>query len=277
MSKLNDDKKKYFQQKFVDRYVAERKNNNWENYRNKQGNRFKLEEIDIPCLGKKLVYVETQEDTQYNLNLQESRGIGISENSDIDGITQNIANEVNVIKQSEQLRISEFYNFIQSDSSLDINKLNFLEIGFRVPTIQNFFKNKLGCKTAMGIDINNFNVELCKALGYDVEVYNLMSDMSIKETLNRDFDLISCYHVLEHVQKPFKALNNIYDSLKKGGLLHIEVPIEPGVPRLQYGHLISFDPKDMFKLLNGVGFTVLSGTNQTHDGGPWIERYIAKK
>ena len=277
MTKLDDKKKKFLQENFIDRYVKERKNNNWQNYRNRSGDRFKIQEKFIPHLGNKMIYIAIEDELNFNLNLQESRGIGINEESNIDNIVDSVLKEVKIVKPSEQLRINEVVDFIKNNKHLNISDFDFLEIGFRVPTIQNYFKNSLSCNFAMGVDINSFNVEVCKSLGYNVETYNLMCDMSIQEKFNRSFDLVSCYHVLEHVQNPFKALQNIYNGLKVGGILHVEVPIEPGLPRLEYGHLISFEPKELFKLLEGVGLSVKTGSNKTHEGGPWIERYIAVK
>jgi len=65
--------------------------------------------------------------------------------------------------------------------------------------------------------------------------------------------------------------------MSHGAFFHVEVPIEPDGPFLRYGHLYPFHSHDMQKFLQDAGFKIAHGSNDTHEGGPWVERYLAKK
>jgi len=270
---LSIDIKKNLKEKYVDRYVKEFKNGNWSQYRDKGSERFIIEEKEIKFIGKKKIYNPIVEDA--NLNLQESRGIGISDDTTLENILQDVKNKINHLAESDLVRIKELDSFISSHFK-ETKFKKFLEIGFRIPKIQTYYRERFGFNDC-GIDINNFNVEIFSNMGFNCHRINLMENNSIHKSLNSKFDLICCYHVLEHVANPYESVKNIFDSLNEDGVLHVEIPVEPGIPRLEYGHLISYNPSDMLRLLKGVGFNVISATNTTHDGGPWIERYIAIK
>jgi SAM-dependent methyltransferase len=50
---------------------------------------------------------------------------------------------------------------------------------------------------------------------------------NIKESDN-SFDLIICYHILEHIEEDFAAMNELYRVLKKGGSCIIQTPFKDG-------------------------------------------------
>ena len=272
---ISDEKKKEFNLKYLDRFIYEHKKENWAKYRNKEleNNRFKQEKRTIKFIGDKNVYIPIE--SIYNLNLQESRGIGISKDTTIDGIIKEFKERIKVLDEADLNRAQELDSAISQLFKMP-SKKEFLEIGFRIPKLQDYYKNTFLMNTA-GIDINSFNVELFAEMGYECFSLDLMKNESISTKLGKTFDVIICYHVLEHIINPAEAIKNIFDSMNKGGIFHVEIPIEPGTPRLEYGHLISYESKDMLKLLEGVGFHIEYCTNKTHSGGPWIERYIAIK
>ena len=272
---ISDEKKKEFNLKYLDRFVEEHKKGNWAKYRNKESesNRFYQEEKTLEFIGPKNVYIPIE--SEYNLNLQESRGIGISKDTTIDAIIEESKERIKTLSEGDLVRSSELDSAIGQIFQTSSGK-EFLEIGFRIPKVQTHYKNTFSMNTT-GIDINSFNVELFSEMGFNCHLLDLMKNESISEKLEKTFDVVVCYHVLEHITNPDEAVKNIFNSMNTGGIFHIEIPIEPGVPRLEYGHLISYEPKDMLKILEGVGFKVLYGTNATHAGGPWIERYIAVK
>ena len=275
---IKDISKKFKQElrkNYVDRYIEEFNNDNWAGYRDKgsKRKRFQIQEKLIQFIGNKKVYIPIE--SEYNINLQESRGIGITKDTTIDKIIDESIESINELIESDVVRSDELDEIIRELSTSHARK-NFLEIGFRIPKIQSYYKNTFGME-AYGIDINVFNVDLFSELGFNCFSLDLMKNESISEKLNKKFDVVVCYHVLEHIANPDEAVKNIFDSMNSGGIFHVEIPIEPGQPRLEYGHLISYDPHDMSKLLSGVGFKIVHATNKTHSDGPWIERYIALK
>lgn len=77
-----------------------------------------------------------------------------------------------------------------------------------------------------------------------------------------EFDIITLNHVLEHLEDPCAALRRLFDWLRPGGYLNLEVPnIEATyhAPRKKFhlAHLYSFNPDNLRLLGEKAGFTVL--------------------
>ena len=150
----------------------------------------------------------------------------------------------------------------------------FVELGFRIPRLLDYFTKTHGSKS-WGYDIVPLNVDVANTLGYDGRLYDL-------NDCNDDLDLegatlVAAYHVIEHVSDPLKALQKIYNSMSPGSLFHVEIPIEPGEPRVEFGHLFPFEEGDLKIMLEEAGFRVATLSTKTHTGGPQIERCIALK
>ena len=85
-----------------------------------------------------------------------------------------------------------------------------------------------------------------------------IQDVEFEKT---SFDIITLNHVLEHLEDPHAALVRLFDWLRPGGCLNVEVPNIEAVyhaPRKKFhlAHLYSFNP-DNLQLLGGrAGFTV---------------------
>ena len=228
--------------------------------------KFQLVEKEFPW-GKRNIYSPI--DHQYNENLQGTRGIPLGRDTTRDEMKLRIDEMINHIQDSDMLRIKEL-DYVIENIFPDRKFNHFCEIGFRIPRLQNFYM-KRGMKER-GFDINRFNANLGKSLGFDCRLY----DLNVEDKIDiSDCDLIVCYHVLEHVSDPFEAVKLLYRSSSPGSLLHVEIPVEPDGPRLRYGHLYPFFAKDMQQMLEMAGFKIISLSEETHKGGPWIERYSA--
>jgi 2-polyprenyl-3-methyl-5-hydroxy-6-metoxy-1,4-benzoquinol methylase len=87
----------------------------------------------------------------------------------------------------------------------------------------------------------------------------------------KKFDIITMFHVLEHLENPIRDLSHLRDFLKPGGKLIIEVPniLYPNMAfshKWHPGHLFSFTDKTLACLIEKAGFkTILS--NPIGDGG----------
>ena len=271
MKNIKIDEKKYFQQKYINSYIDE-KNNNWGSYRSIEN--FKVEEKKFKHLKTKKVY--TPITLNSNLNLQESRGLNIDKETSIDSILKNIEKEMkSELSTPNKIRMNEILGLVKTNN-IDIKNKNFLEIGFRIPKIQKFITSNLPM-SGYGIDINNFNVELFKSLGYNVGC----SDLNIKNNVffnKKKFSIVSCYHVLEHTYNPEIAIKNIFENMSNQSILHIEIPIEKNNPNFSLGHLIGFEEGELLNLLKMTGFKVIyGGKSKIHKSGDCIERYIATK
>src|SRR3954463_1014397 len=81
----------------------------------------------------------------------------------------------------------------------------------------------------------------------------------------REFDLITRFHVIEHVDSPKRFVSATADRIKPGGLLVLETPDINSMPfQLMKGkwrqfipeHYFFFDPSTMTRLLTECGFKV---------------------
>lgn len=72
-------------------------------------------------------------------------------------------------------------------------------------------------------------------------------------------EVVIMSHVLEHLANPKEVLRQIHRSLKKNGLLFIEVPCQDYLHKsVDEPHLLFFDKEPMKKLLRILGFRELS-------------------
>jgi|MDTB01.1.fsa_nt_gb SAM-dependent methyltransferase len=241
---------------------------NWQSTRSPEG-KFKLVEKDFPW-GKRSVYVPN--DPSHNQELQKSRGIPLTDNDTNDEMKQKVLEYVKDTVESDHVRIKEL-DYVLKKAFPDRTLKGFCEIGFRIPRLQNFYRDQ--GMVERGYDINPFNVSLGKSLGFDCQFFDLNDTES--EIDIKDFDLIVCYHVLEHVHDPFETLKMIHRSASPGTIFHLEIPVEPDGPRIKYGHLYPFFQDDMHKMLQLANFKLISKSNETHKDGPWIERYTVMK
>ncbi len=77
------------------------------------------------------------------------------------------------------------------------------------------------------------------------------------------FDIIICNDVLEHLENPVAALENIKKALKKGGILYINTPnlnffrkkVLGFADKMEH-HISLFTHQEMLELLKKVGFKV---------------------
>lgn len=80
-------------------------------------------------------------------------------------------------------------------------------------------------------------------------------------------DVVTMWHVLEHVHDPVALFNDVYNKLKKDGLFIIAVPNPQSIDAKYYKenwvaydaprHLYHFTPKDMIHLLDSYRFSVI--------------------
>lgn len=74
------------------------------------------------------------------------------------------------------------------------------------------------------------------------------------------FDLVTCFHVLEHLSTPIPALQRMADWLKPGGRLYIEVPdmiaglAHKGFGGLHFAHVLGFNHDNLALAAARVGF-----------------------
>ena len=97
------------------------------------------------------------------------------------------------------------------------------------------------------------------------------------EGLGEQFDVITLYHVLEHVSKPVECLSNIKRLLRPGGLLVVEVPNVGGWKERLKGHrwdyykvdhVNYFRPSDLVRTADQAGLKVVGMRGYYHFSHP---------
>jgi SAM-dependent methyltransferase len=245
-----------------------RSNNNWSDVRTSR--KFKLKPIEYG-FGTRNTFVPIEK--KFNEDLQDSRGNSVNDDQTLEDYISNIKNSVTKLNDADVLRITELENLINKNQIEIFGKKgkSICEIGFRNPKLLNFYKSKI--EKTVGFDISKINVDVANELGFNCHVWDL-NDLTFSH--EDKFDLAICYHVLEHTFDPLASLKVIKSNLNKDAILHIEVPIEPGVPRINFGHLIALEFYDLKNMLEICQFQILNISHKTHPGGPEIERIIAK-
>ena len=96
-------------------------------------------------------------------------------------------------------------------------------------------------------------------------------DITKIDTENERFDLIICYHILEHIENDIKAMKELFRTLKKGGNCLIQTPFKKGdiyedktikspkekeIHFGQFDHVRIYSIEGLKKRLENVGFNV---------------------
>ena len=138
------------------------------------------------------------------------------------------------------------------------HKTRLLDIGCGVGSFLAFMK-KMGVQV-YGVEINSKARDICHKK--NIEVMETEQGFS-----PNSFDVITLWHVLEHLPKPEISIAAYRELLKKEGALVIAVPNFESHDRMYYQkdwaaldaprHLWHFTPKGLIKMLNELGFDLI--------------------
>lgn len=113
---------------------------------------------------------------------------------------------------------------------------------------------------AEGIDFDPKAVEVARARGLNVSCASA-DELATQE---RQYDVITISHVIEHVHAPMALLRNLYRLLKPGGLLWLDTPNLSSYGARRFGpdwrdldpprHFVLFTPQSMISALTTIGF-----------------------
>ena len=236
---------------------------------------FELRDVEYEFGTRKVYFKKDQE--KYEL-LQGARGGStfLDENKTYDELIDETRRITKDLNEQDTLRIRELYEILKrANQSQYVSKgKKFTELGFRVPKLLKHYKETNGMQVR-GFDVLDINIFTGKELGYDVFKYDF-NDCEEYLDLESE-DIVVSYHMVEHLSDPFKAIKKIHDSMKTYGVLHIEVPLEPGVPNIRFGHLFPFEKGDLDWMLRKAGFQVIATSYETADPNFHIERHFAQK
>ena len=90
------------------------------------------------------------------------------------------------------------------------------------------------CASVTGWDLSPGSIEstrsALKKMAISREVVLKMQDIVEMDAPTRQFDSIMCSEVLEHTENPERALENMYSSLRSGGRIFLNVPVNSPAP-----------------------------------------------
>lgn len=227
--------------------LRELQKNDWEDLRSPE--KYILQEVKIPDIGTRKVYVFdkwSQLKSQYE-DLQSSRGV------------------VSADTIEEMIKIQNSYGLTSADNA------RIIELGFRFPKLLEFYRNRF--QRVKGCDITDLSVAVGTMMNYDV----VKCDLSRTVPNVMQSSLVVAYHVLEHISDPHETIKRLYDLLPNDSYFHVEIPIEPGIPRIRYAHLFAFEKGDVTKMCRNAGFMIVKTCNDPYEGGPEIERCLCRK
>lgn len=257
--------------KELDRLKEIRDNNHWDSVRNPSG--FTKMKIQTPT-GERVTWVPRNDD--HNKDLQSSRSMGLG-GVEVLGDLEKSYEAGMKLTHTDELRAEEIDEIIHT-----LNKFGpgqglekfipkkMCEIGFRYPRLMNFYEKRYDIPV-IGYDISTLAVEFGLSKNFDVRECDL-NNLDANPLNLEDSNIICFYHVLEHVRNPLKTLMEIKKSMRPGGLIHIEVPIEGDNPQVEYGHLFGFHSGDLIQYCQFVGLNPISVVTKNIAGAIVIER-----
>lgn len=129
------------------------------------------------------------------------------------------------------------------------------------------------------VEGTEWNVESAARLPQDQRIKVHVGDLIGLDLPDESYDLITLWHVLEHVRAPHQTLRRIRRMLKAGGSLLISLPNAESRQAKRFAsawlhhdpprHLFGFGPKSMRQLLEWTGFEVTSIKTSSLEQNPF--------
>ncbi len=160
-----------------------------------------------------------------------------------------------VVKMFRFVRAYKIFNLKpKAKSILDIGSGR----GWMLYFLKKYFKYGKTVGTQIALNAYKFSKEKLK-----LEIYNKdLLELSFK----KKFDIITLWHILEHVENPEKYIERIYKLLDTKGILYIEVPNFNSWASKLTGkhwlaldlkhHLVFFTPSSLISLLKKYNFNI---------------------
>ena len=156
---------------------------------------------------------------------------------------------------------SAFYNWITSQPgyyvetrweypkalellSKKTKKINLLDVGCGDGLFFDFITNNGNLEIDLyGLDPTPSSIEKCEKKGYKVFCMDIQKFKSTNK--NNLFDVVTAYHVLEHIANPNQFLQELAGLIKPGGEIYISTPYSPMDFELQWYDVLNHPPHHM--------------------------------
>ncbi len=118
--------------------------------------------------------------------------------------------------------------------------LRVLDVGCGVGAQLDIFKGMFPDCETYGIEINEVAVRKAKLRGHEV-YYGLFEEVNLPTNF---FDVVSSYHVIEHLGQPDDLIRKSLELINDGGVIHLETPNTTGLDfeMFKSGHWGGYHP-----------------------------------
>jgi SAM-dependent methyltransferase len=109
----------------------------------------------------------------------------------------------------------------------------------------------------------NGRIETIHNINYEDDTHN--NDLHSLNLNKKDYDFVCLHQTLEHVYNPQQCLTNIYNHMKEGGYLYINVPA-CNIPHSEpFHYFMGYTPMGLAAISHQAGFKI-------HEIGQWGNR-----
>lgn len=147
--------------------------------------------------------------------------------------------------------------FVTSFLPLLADPYDYLEVGPGHGLFISWAANDPRSRRVVGVDFSEESLSQTRAalgrLGARSEVQLIKNDV-IASPLEGSFDAITISEVLEHMEEPHAALRKLRSSLKTGGLMFINFPINSPAPDHIY---LLKDPDEVRSMIDECGYRIV--------------------
>lgn len=168
------------------------------------------------------------------------------------------------------------YLFNTLENELPKTDIKILDIGCGGGAFCRAVKKYYPKYSVYGLDINAQAIKVAQKMSRNIDY--IQGDIYKLPFKNETFDAVLSFDVWEHLSDPVKALEQVYQVLKPGGILHLFIPVEGNpftlyqlLPKSFYkykqkftGHIQSYSNKSIKILLHESGFQVVRSHNSSY-------------
>ena len=144
-----------------------------------------------------------------------------------------------------------------------------LDVGCGKGTWLLFLKHYRPDVKAKGIDVNPEYVEICRAKGLDVE----LGDIYSLSFARRSFDVVTCMHVLEHLEDDRAALMKLIDVARLRVILVLPrfyLKLYQWRSAFQEHFMVVYTPRALKRLLKGLKAEVKEHYSVDGEAESWL-------
>ena len=149
-------------------------------------------------------------------------------------------------------RWEHIYKFLKSSTSIFSNEeIKMLDYGSYNGFLPYALKQKHKINSYVA-DLDPKGLNIAKFFGSNI------INLSVNKIIEKNFDLITIVHVLEHLEKPIDQLTELKNALSENGVVYAEVPNLYGFPLMNKYHTIAFSQQSLIKMFHSEDYGLMA-------------------